>query len=146
MLTAVFGISDFYFNVSNAGHSRHIPSNGDLTPRYWYTWNGQIPVPMPIPIPGSSPVTSIRLTLKLGPKGVDKAVGSISSPTLGCGEVVYLASADDPITLTLDTSDSSPECELLSVFDSAKIALISDNSLRCTVDVAGFEESCDLFR
>jgi hypothetical protein len=146
ILTAVFGVSDFYFNASNSRHSQPIPSKGGLTPPYWYTWNGQIPAPIPIPIPGSSPVTSIQLTLKLGPGGLDKAVGSISSPTFGCGEVVYLARANDPITLRLDTSDSSQECQLLSVFDSATISLASDKHLRFTVDLGGFQESCDLFR
>jgi hypothetical protein len=146
ILTFIFGMSEIYINVGNARHFWPFPAKGVLAPPYWYTWNGQIPTPIPIPIPGSSPVTSIQLTLKLGPGGLDKAVGSISSPTFGCGEVVYLARANNPVTLRLDTADSSQECQLLSVFDSATISLASDKHLRFTVDLGGFQESCDLFR
>jgi hypothetical protein len=110
-------------------HTRSLPAG------YRHVWHGQVPVPLP----GSS---SVHLTLKLGSGGVNKIVGSISSPELGCAAVVYLQKADSPVTLRLGASDSSA-CELASLFDTATISLIGDDLLRFTVDVVGDPESCD---
>jgi hypothetical protein len=104
---------------------------GGLAAGYHHTWHGQLPG------------TSFRLVLRLGSGGVDEPVGSISSPDLECTEVVYLQKADDPVTLRLDTSNSSVECQLASLFDSATISLTGNDSLRFSVDMLGDSESCD---
>lgn len=142
-LTLVVTISGIvisaFLTVAHGDHFWPFPSKGSLAASYQHVWNGQIPTPDPS-------ASSIQLTLKLGSGGLNEAVGSISSTTLGCAEVVYLAKADDPVTLRLDTSGSSLECRVLSFFNDATISLVNDDLLQFTVDLFGVPESCDLSR
>ena len=128
-----------FLTVARAHHIWPFPTKGGLPASYQYTWNGQIQIPFLD--------MSVQLTLTLGSGGLNDSVGSISSSTLGCKETVYLANADDPVTLRLDTSSSSPECQLEGApFHDARISLIGSDLLRFTIDVFGRQQSCNLSR
>lgn len=135
LIVAIAGIViSAYLAVAAGDHFfPFFPDSHSLSPGYRHTWHGQVQLPG----------TSFHLVLTLGSGRVNQAVGSISSPDLGCAEVVYLQRADNPVILRLDSSGSSLGCELASYFDSATISLIDNNSLRFTVDMPGGPESCD---
>jgi hypothetical protein len=112
------------------GGARGIPAS------YQHTWNGQIALPE----------DAIALSLKLGAGGINAAIGSISSSTLGCAALVYLRNDSGPITLSLVASTSSGACGLVSLIGSASITLNNSYSLKFTVDLDGEQESCYLHR
>jgi hypothetical protein len=134
LIVAIAGIViSAYLAVAAGDHFfPFFPNSHSLSPGYRHTWHGQVPG------------TSFQLTLTLGAGHVNQRVGSISSPDLGCAEVVYLQNTDNPVTLRLDSSGASLGCDLASFFiGSATISLIDSSSLRFTVDMPGGPESCD---
>lgn len=134
VVVAAIGIFAAHFWPSPAANAAPSSGNG-VPPAYQGTWNGNVPIPMMN--------DSIQLSLRLGPGGIDKVVGSIFSSTFDCGANVTLVGGSGPVSLRL-AAYGSGTCPFLKYFDAATATLTSSDELEFNVDVFDMSVACDL--